>query len=81
MNRKYNTKLGNDVLVSILTEMHSIYLHPFLSGCSEQACLETFSVLEWHQAFEQASGKISVSSYLLKCLFKVYLVNGNRVVG
>lgn len=71
INRKLNTKLGHDVLVSILTEMHSIYLHPFLSGCSEQTCLETLSTLEWNQAFEQASGKIGVSSYLLKCLFKV----------
>ena len=55
-------------------EMQRIYTHPFLAGCTEQACLDRHPDMDWSDVFEQASGKVGVSSFLLKCLFKVCLI-------
>ena len=33
--------LKNDVMLSVVFEMMRIYTHPFLAGCSEEACMES----------------------------------------
>ena len=47
-DRGQRTLLGNDVLLSVVFEMIRIYTHPFLAGCSEQACCEcSCGSVEW----------------------------------
>ena len=59
----------SDVLMSTYLEMIRIYSHPFLAGCSES--LACSSSEKWAASFRDASAKVRVMEYVMKCTKQV----------
>lgn len=65
MQAKTRSEMMDDVITSVYFETIKILTHPFLSGASEEAILETMGGGSWEDCFAKASSKVAfLDSYI-----------------